>query len=250
MTLELLEDQVRKGAMMAHDRDAYLIIRSAARMARELADPDKALERLRVVFREGRLSNTRLYAAFDFENGPSLAEASRSLGLNRTGLHHWLRDRDLLKFCPRVGKERRVPMELIELYERESQTLGVRRVTERPVGYVGYKQAMQAAECNDIVLRRLIKKGHIEVVRKGRVLYYSLEDCQRFALERRSARPTPGLVKIVDLGRECGMGRNHAREWLRRHKHRLTMHTTGLAHGMAYYTDEAGAQAYRGQFGR
>lgn len=179
---------------------------------------------------------------------PSISEAEMMLGLKTSALYRWLRNHGLLIACPKRGKYRRVPPDVLERYLEGTERQGVKRVDTRPHGWVGiYKACALVDDCNSSVIWRAVKRGEVKAARVGFINYYCPEDLEalRFSLKD---YPLPGWIQVKTCAGQHGADRQTVIEWLRRKDYEVRKYRRPEDRQMACYALEPALRAWESYY--
>jgi len=117
-----------------------------------------------------------------------MAQVAARYGVTTGAILRWLKTHELLRETNREGKYRYMSPGLVKRYLRDTQRKNVRRVAEKPDGYVGLYEAREILGTNFTVIYRAVRRGDVDAVRLGHTQYYREEDIQEL---KRSVDNTP-----------------------------------------------------------
>lgn len=166
------------------------------------------------------------------------AQAEEMLGLRGGGLHRWLRAHPMQRrSCPRIGKYRFVPVQVLERYEAATNG-NIPRAARRPAGYVGIDAATELTGSSASVVWTAARRGDIRAVRIGTIHYYNPDDCRRLA-QQRADTPLPGYAQVLTYATAHRADTTSCLRWLRAHGHTPRKFRRPADMQVAWYAQQA-----------
>lgn len=177
----------------------------------------------------------------------TVAQAEELLGLRGGGLHAWLRRHPMQRrSCPRIGKHRFVPVQVLERYEAATNRT-IDRAARRPAGYVGILRAAEIATSCPSSIWNAARRGELHAVRVGGIQYYNPEGCRRLA-QQFAELPLPGYAQVLHAAQALGADPGTARKWLRDHGHTLRQYRRPEDRQRAWYAPQDALAAWAAQY--